>query len=402
MLVNLIIIMIFTNIVVIMLNVIVPISKVRFVTYHSNDLYKVNLSDEELNALPKLAIDDINSYGETINITSDELGDNYQILLYNTVSEEANSGFAMSANINQGISAADMPVGSYILQTTDGNFLSYDSDLNIDFNTITRDGTNNNIIVDTLDGLIHITKYEETKDNEETDIYIDPGHGGDDPGASSDDGTVLEKDLNLQLATILANNLRDLGYNVALSREDDTNPGSCDDNISSYCSDGRVSNAYSQKAKLVISVHHNSGGASGYEVYSSYYATTTLSSLIANSLSAVSTPSNKEMGYVADGVYKQTFANDQNLSLPQDYMYMIRETGGVATNSLTTENEANNTNIQGAEGLLIEFGYLDDAEDLAHVSDEEIMNEEAKAVTSAVDSYLNRESSLITNTADTD
>ncbi|MBN1066600.1 N-acetylmuramoyl-L-alanine amidase CwlD [Clostridium botulinum] len=52
-------------------------------------------------------------------------------------------------------------------------------------------------------------------------IVIDPGHGGIDGGAKSKKGTV-EKDINLSISLKLKHQLKELGYNVYLTREDDS------------------------------------------------------------------------------------------------------------------------------------------------------------------------------------
>ncbi len=51
-------------------------------------------------------------------------------------------------------------------------------------------------------------------------ILIDPGHGGMDGGASSKDGTP-EKNINLNISLLLADKLRDKGYKVFLTRDED-------------------------------------------------------------------------------------------------------------------------------------------------------------------------------------
>ncbi len=51
-------------------------------------------------------------------------------------------------------------------------------------------------------------------------VILDPGHGGQDGGAQSADGT-LEKDLNLQLSLRLADLLSAMGYRVLLTRSED-------------------------------------------------------------------------------------------------------------------------------------------------------------------------------------
>ncbi len=51
-------------------------------------------------------------------------------------------------------------------------------------------------------------------------VILDAGHGGFDGGASA--GDVLEKDINLKIALFLADHLRLSGYDVILTREDDS------------------------------------------------------------------------------------------------------------------------------------------------------------------------------------
>ena len=59
--------------------------------------------------------------------------------------------------------------------------------------------------------------FDETK---HVRFVIDPGHGGEDAGAVATDGT-LEKDLNLQVSTLLTTVLELNGCHVTLTREDD-------------------------------------------------------------------------------------------------------------------------------------------------------------------------------------
>ncbi len=51
-------------------------------------------------------------------------------------------------------------------------------------------------------------------------VVLDPGHGGPDPGAISDDG-ILEKDIVLDISLQLADHLRTAGYQVILTRTTD-------------------------------------------------------------------------------------------------------------------------------------------------------------------------------------
>lgn len=90
-------------------------------------------------------------------------------------------------------------------------------------------------------------------------ICVDPGHGGEDSGAIGVAGT-QEKDLNLAIGLFLAQNLRDAGLSVMMTREDDTYP----------TLQGRADLANAAPASLFVSVHNNAAGdpnANGTETF---------------------------------------------------------------------------------------------------------------------------------------
>lgn len=77
-------------------------------------------------------------------------------------------------------------------------------------------------------------------------VCLDPGHGGKAPGCSSPKG-VLEKDLNLEMAHLLRQELDELGVESVMTREDDR-----------FVSlEGRVKLAEDHDCDLVLSLHHN-------------------------------------------------------------------------------------------------------------------------------------------------
>lgn len=78
-------------------------------------------------------------------------------------------------------------------------------------------------------------------------IVIDAGHGGKDPGAISPNGT-KEKDVNLQIALKTQSLLESLGYNVIMTRTDDTF-------VDLY---ERANIANRNNADIFVSIHHNS------------------------------------------------------------------------------------------------------------------------------------------------
>ncbi len=95
-----------------------------------------------------------------------------------------------------------------------------------------------------------------------TVIVLDPGHGGYDSGATY--GGLLEKNLNLSVATYCKNVLEQYGgVTVYMTRYDDTAPGYPvgEDLIN------RVNFAQSVGANAIVSIHMNSGGGRGVEVY---------------------------------------------------------------------------------------------------------------------------------------
>lgn len=86
-------------------------------------------------------------------------------------------------------------------------------------------------------------------------VYIDPGHGGSDPGAVKH---IIERDVNLVMALACRDYLNANGVSTKLSRTSN----STDTSINSM-----VREANSWGADLVISIHNNAGGGDGFEVY---------------------------------------------------------------------------------------------------------------------------------------
>ena len=99
-------------------------------------------------------------------------------------------------------------------------------------------------------------------------ILLDPGHGGRDPGAiglplePSPSGTgstrrLQEKEVTLAVAQQAAQALRERGYTVLLTREDDAH-------VPLHV---RTSMALAEQVDAYISIHANAGGGTGCEVW---------------------------------------------------------------------------------------------------------------------------------------
>lgn len=95
--------------------------------------------------------------------------------------------------------------------------------------------------------------------DDEKVILIDPGHGGIDGGAESERGAI-EKDINLSISLKLRDSLKNLGYTVLMTREEDkglyTEDGSMNkkkhEDLNNRCKIKRESNC-----DIFVSIHQN-------------------------------------------------------------------------------------------------------------------------------------------------
>ena len=79
-------------------------------------------------------------------------------------------------------------------------------------------------------------------------VCLDPGHGGTDPGAPSNDGSITERDINLVVGKQVEKNLESAGYQVFMTRTSNDQTLSNHDRYT-YCN--------AQHATIMISIHHN-------------------------------------------------------------------------------------------------------------------------------------------------
>lgn len=123
------------------------------------------------------------------------------------------------------------------------------------------------------DGIATYSLDEQTKSGNVV-VVLDPGHGGTDSGALGNG--LQEKDLTLKIAKYCKEELEKYsGVTVYMTREDDRYLGN---RVGDAASDlaNRVDKAKEWGADLLVSIHINSGGGQGVEVYypnSNYNAT---------------------------------------------------------------------------------------------------------------------------------
>lgn len=109
-------------------------------------------------------------------------------------------------------------------------------------------------------------------------IVLDPGHGGEDGGASGSDGTP-EKELNLSVATAVGDILTAAGYDVRLTRTDDRLLYGLYGDLSDYTGHkktydlrNRLRFAKEADAALFVSIHMNKFTDPQYSGLQVYYS----------------------------------------------------------------------------------------------------------------------------------
>ncbi|MCR4436871.1 MAG: N-acetylmuramoyl-L-alanine amidase [Clostridiales bacterium] len=180
-------------------------------------------------------------------------------------------------------------------------------------------------------------------------IVIDPGHGGSDPGAIGQSGT-KEKDITLDIALMVSDYLKNAGYQVIMTRQDDQYVSLAD----------RSAVANDAHADAFISIHcnaynHIAGGTetftepmSGNPVYKQQEDSKRLARLVQSELV-------QALGLTDRGV------NEEGL-------YVCRETN--------------------APAILVETAFIDNKSEEKLLSDPEFQKKAAEAIGRGVDGYF--------------
>ena len=177
-------------------------------------------------------------------------------------------------------------------------------------------------------------------------VIIDPGHGGVDSGATSNNA--LEKDYTLLISKYMYDRFKELGVPVYLTRDSDItlNPNDRVRKILSFL--GNDPNV------VLISNHLNAGNGDGAEVI---YALRNDSRLANQILTNIG-----NTGENIRKVYQRRLPSNPML----DYYYILRETGKL-------------------EPLIVEYGFIDNPSDLNFIKNN--YKELAEAVIKAVLEY---------------
>lgn len=183
-------------------------------------------------------------------------------------------------------------------------------------------------------------------------IYVDPGHGGLDPGAISK--TIIEKELNLILSKKLQEELMKKGAIVYLTREEDkdlSNP-----NASMRKRSDLANRAYfinQSDASLYVSIHLNASNDSTWQGFQIFYDDI-----------------NKENKILAETITKSVKSKIKLVRSPKEkndyYMY---------------------SRIQ-VPGVLIELGYITNPNDNYLLRQESYQDKLISAIGVGIESYL--------------
>ena len=237
--------------------------------------------------------------------------------------------------------------------------MSLDDEGNIEDNTEVEESVNKEINSEN-DIAVYAENTEKTA--KPYVIVLDPGHGGYDGGANGNG--VNEKDLTLKIAKHCKKYLEQQGNaKVYMTRNDDT-----------YVSlAGRVDYAASVNANLFVSIHLNSGGGHGAEVY---YPNSNYRSDIGSEGKTLAQSVQDEL--IALGIYSRgiKIRNSQDSKYPdgstQDYYAVIQR-----------------SKRAGFPGIIIEHAFIDSTNDFsAFLNSDEKLERLGKADATGILKYL--------------
>lgn len=326
-------------------------------------------------------LDSIEVYGESVNLLTADAVDSVE--LYNLETKEKTSQ-KLGKSIDDQLHFSGVPAGEYYL-FVDDKIATSDKPIDVGYQTITRDGSNQDIKFSLGDeGEIVTTITKAT--NPKVDILIDASQGLV-QGFTAADNVTSEQQLSLKYALALKSQLQAFGYNVKLTRSDDSVPGGCNYQ-DAYCDTGRVAMAYIDNPKLYIQIGFNGQGGSGFEITDSTLSSHTLSRLLKTSLQSVLTPSERVSGQLEPGVYNRIYETDDGQKM--DYLYLIRETGGIIMNSDNEDAAPFNQNLVGTEAVAIDLGYMGESTDFKQLDEQSEIDSIAKAMASAIDQYIHQ------------
>ncbi len=179
-------------------------------------------------------------------------------------------------------------------------------------------------------------------------VILDAGHGGKDIGTSS--GSIYEKDINLRVAERVEQYLQEKGVRVVRIREDDT----------FYSLDERVNITNNAAADLFVSIHCNyykkDAKIKGFECY--YY------------------PGSQEGKKYADSIMAEITASH------------ITSARGTREEQFVVIRHSN------IPAVLLEIGYLSNAEECKKLTNENYVDQLSKVIVEGIEKKIHKEETV--------
>lgn len=197
-----------------------------------------------------------------------------------------------------------------------------------------------------------------SKEPKEKIIIIDPGHGGEDAGATGVTG-VVEKDLNMEISLLIGDELIKRGYTVIFTRTSDRLLYKDEENIKGMrkISDLKNRCAFAEEYPnaIFISIHMNNFGAEKYSGLQVYYSD----------------------------------SNEESESLAKDIQNAVKE-------NLQKDNTRNVKNGKGlyildnckATSVIVECGFLSNRVECEKLSEKEYQKELSLSIVYGIIEYI--------------
>ena len=197
-----------------------------------------------------------------------------------------------------------------------------------------------------------------TIDNSDKVILIDPGHGGIDGGAKSKTGTI-EKDINLQIALKLRDNLEEKGYKVYMTRDEDEGLYQKGNTVKEKKREDlnrRVEMKKETECDIFVSIHQNMFPQSKCYGAQVWYASNDNSYNLAT--------------VVQDSIKESVKDNNKRVAKPAAEAYLI----------LRDKYEA--------ASILVECGFLSNPDEEAKLKSDEHQNLIVEGISGGIDKYF--------------
>lgn len=220
-------------------------------------------------------------------------------------------------------------------------------------------------------------------------IMVDPGHGGKDPGAVR--SRYREKDWNLDVAKELARLLKKGGFEVQMTRDNDS--------FIALSERSKKSNKF--KADLFVSIHTNASknrNANGFQVYFRSEKATD------KEAAEVAALENEAMQYeevhynfvdaLLQSLAKNEYINESSKLAGYVRNAVYKQPGiGIAVNRNNSVRQANFYVLKGVNSpaILVEMGYISSNKDRGRLSNGTVRDRMAQGIYNGIRDYAKKE-----------